>query len=52
MPPERLSFFFYQEMGGLRATDENDAASEIVYYIGIIGRFFASSYGTLYSVKK
>ncbi|KAJ3413105.1 Phosphatidylinositol-4-phosphate 5-kinase [Chytridiales sp. JEL 0842] len=36
LPPERMSFFFYQDMGGVMASDEQDLPKKEVYFIGII----------------
>ncbi|KAJ1548997.1 Phosphatidylinositol-4-phosphate 5-kinase [Cladochytrium tenue] len=38
-PPERAGTMFYSELGGLRATDADDAELGEVYYIGIIDIF-------------
>ncbi|KAJ3098394.1 Phosphatidylinositol-4-phosphate 5-kinase [Phlyctochytrium planicorne] len=45
-PPERTNFLFYRDMGGFRATDENNNPLAEVYYIGIIDIF------TQYSATK
>ncbi|KAJ3416780.1 Phosphatidylinositol-4-phosphate 5-kinase [Chytridiales sp. JEL 0842] len=39
LPPERKFCVFYKDMGGFRATDENDADVNELYYIGIIDIF-------------
>lgn len=33
---ERQHFLFYQDEGGLRATDEQNDNMELIYYIGVI----------------
>ena len=33
---ERQHFLFYQDEGGLRATDEANANEDVIYYLGII----------------
>lgn len=33
---DRRHFLFYQDEGGLRATDEANASMDVIYYLGII----------------
>ena len=33
---DRRHFLFYQDEGGLRATDEANARMDVIYYLGII----------------
>lgn len=33
---DRRHFLFYQDEGGLRATDEGNQAMDIIYYLGVI----------------
>lgn len=36
LSPERTHFVFYQDEGGLRATDERNGEMELIYYLGVI----------------
>jgi 1-phosphatidylinositol-4-phosphate 5-kinase len=36
---ERRNFFFYQDEGGFRSTNENDEPTSMIYYLGVIDLF-------------
>ncbi|RXK35296.1 1-phosphatidylinositol-4-phosphate 5-kinase [Tremella mesenterica] len=36
MPTDRSHFLFYQDEGGLRATDEQNQDMDVIYYLGVI----------------
>ena len=46
---DRRHFLFYQDEGGLRATDEANASMDVIYYLGIID--ICTPYGTAKKIE-
>jgi 1-phosphatidylinositol-4-phosphate 5-kinase len=42
---DRRHFLFYQDEGGLRATDESNGNMDVIYYLGVID--FITPYNTV-----